>query len=155
MPNTRRCPFYGCKHLIPTDERIQACRHHWPILSDEDRFEWMKLWNDYFSGKIHVDDFVRRKAEIIFKNTPEALPGAASKGATAGEEALAKIAERYIAKRKEYSAVKEQNIELKRKVGMALGKIEKELADACKAILHPQQTQLTLFDAPEEQKMPD
>lgn len=154
MANTRRCPFLRCKKMI--DPSLFACREHWPGIEDEYRFEIWEIYKQYLAGAMHIDDLVRRQGEIMLRITDGIDPRTASKaGPTAGEEGLAKIAERYIAKRKEYSAVKEQNIDLKRKVGMALGKIEKELADACKAILHPQQTQLTLFDAPEEQKMPD
>ena len=148
MANTRRCPFYGCSKMI--DPSLFACRHHWPGLEDGDRFEVWQIYTDYLNGKMHIDDLVRRQAEIMLKNTPEIVPGVVKEGPGANELAMAKKVKEYIAKRKEYTACKDGFIDRKKKIGMELSRKESEIDKMCHAILHPEQKQLTLFDGVKE-----
>lgn len=154
MPNNRRCPFYGCSKLI--DPTIFACREHWPGLDDDDRAAIWKAYSDYIGGGMHIDDLHRIQAEIMLKNTPQLIPGAA-KATTAGEVALAKQVKEYVRLRKEYTSTKDGLLEKKKRIGMELSRKESELVKECDKILHPPQTQLSLFENPaaENQQMPD
>ncbi len=151
MANTRRCPFYNCKKMI--DPKIFACREHWPGLEDGDRMVIWQLYSDYLGGKLHITELVMRQAEIMLKNTPQTVPGAA-KGVTSGEVALAKKFETFLAKRTEYSKCNIGFADKKKRIGMELGRLEAELHRLCKAILHPEQTQLSLFDNPADEAKP-
>jgi hypothetical protein len=153
---TRQCPFYGCSNMI--DPQLFACRHHWPTLGDDDRIEIWKVYTEFLDGKIRVEELVRRQALVMLKNTSQTVPGAAT-GPGQGEVDLARKVAEYVALRKEYSHTKDGFLEKKRQLGMKLTKLEAELTRRCKAILHPEQKQLSLFDDPAgpvpDPRMPD
>lgn len=144
MSSTRQCPFYGCSKMI--DASIFACRHHWPAMPDDDRFEIWRLYTAYQKGEIRLEQLVEAQANIMLKNTPQIVPGS-PKGPSHDEAELAKLVEQYIRLRKEYTATKDGYVDAKKRIGMELSKKEAALAKACKDILHPTQVQPTLFDA--------
>lgn len=153
MPNTRRCPFYGCTKMI--DPSFFACRHHWPTLGDDDRCEIWAIYSAYLKGEMHIDELVAKQSAIMLKNTPQTDPSARSSTAVADLDFVKQVKE-YISLRKQYSKTKDGFHEQKKNLGMKLTVLESKIDKKAHSILHPEQVQPTLFGEEEKpQGLPD
>ncbi len=144
---SRVCPFHHCGKVI--DPSLFACKDHWARMTEPDRkaiWDAFKRWQNGFLDPAELRA-IHARVLLHYQTAEPPKPLPPSQDA----EGLAKKVMLYVAKRKEYTKTKDQMIETKKRIGMALGHLENELVDLCKAILHPEQRQPRLFDPEEKQ----